>query len=65
MSLSAEQMRKELEAWYSAPSWKYKVSKMSDKQVAAVLTRLQSAREYRKKHQRRFHYTIMYASSRG
>lgn len=50
MSLSSEQMRKELEAWYSAPSWKYKVSKMPDKQVAAVLTRLQSAREYRKKH---------------
>lgn len=50
MSLSAEQMRKELEEWYSSPSWKYKVSKMPDKQVAAVLIRLQSAREYRKKH---------------
>lgn len=49
MSLSAEQMRKELEAWYSSPSWKYKVSKMPDKQVAVVLRRLQSAREYRKK----------------
>lgn len=49
MSLSSEQMRKELEAWYSAPSWAYKVSKMSDKQVAAVLMRLQSAREYRRK----------------
>lgn len=48
MSLSSEQMRKELEEWYSAPSWAYKVSKMSDKQVAAVLMRLQSARKYRK-----------------
>ena len=48
MSLSSEQMRKELEEWYSAPSWTYKVSKMSDKQVAAVLMRLQSARKYRK-----------------
>lgn len=26
--MSPEQMRKELEAWYSAPSWAYKVSKM-------------------------------------
>lgn len=50
MSLSSEQMRKELEAWYSSPSWKYKVSKMPDERVAAVLTRLRSAREYRKKH---------------
>ena len=50
MALSSEQMRKELEEWYSAPSWKYKVSKMPDKQVAAVLRRLQSAREYRKKY---------------
>ena len=50
MALSSEQMRKELEEWYSAPSWKYKVSKMPDKQVAAVLRRQQSAREYRKKH---------------
>lgn len=49
MALSSEQMRKELEEWYSAPSWAYKVSKMSDKQVAAVLMRLQSARKYRKK----------------
>ena len=48
--MSPEQMRKELEAWYSAPSWAYKVSKMSDKQVAAVLKRLQSARKYRKEH---------------
>lgn len=48
MSLSSEQMRKQLEEWYSAPSWAYKVSKMSDKQVAAVLMRLQSARKYRK-----------------
>lgn len=48
MALSSEQQRKELEAWYSAPSWAYKVSKMSDKQVAAVLMRLQSARKYRK-----------------
>ena len=48
MSLSSEHMRKELEEWYSAPSWAYKVSKMSDKQVAAVLMRLQSARKYRK-----------------
>ena len=48
MSLSSEQMRRELEAWYSAPSWAYKVSKMSDKQVASVLMRLQSARKYRK-----------------
>lgn len=48
MALSSEQMRKELEEWYSAPSWKYKVSKMPDKQVAAVLMRLQSARKYRK-----------------
>lgn len=48
MALSSEQMRRELEAWYSAPSWAYKVSKMSDKQVAAVLMRLQSARKYRK-----------------
>lgn len=50
MALSSEQMRKELEEWYSAPSWAYKVSKMSDKQVAAVLMRLQSARKYRKEH---------------
>ena len=49
MALSSEQMRTELEAWYSAPSWADKVSKMSDKQGAAVLMRLQSAREYRKK----------------
>lgn len=48
MSLTSTQMRRELEAWYSAPSWAYKVSKMSDKQVAAVLMRLQSARKYRK-----------------
>lgn len=48
--MSPEQMRKELEAWYSAPSWAYKVSKMSDEQVAAVLKRLQSARKYRKEH---------------
>ena len=39
--MSPEQMRKELEAWYSAPSWAYKVSK---------LKRLQSARKYRKEH---------------
>lgn len=50
MTMSAAQMRKELEAWYSSPSWKYKVSKMPDKQVAAVLTRLQSARSWRKTH---------------
>ena len=49
MSLSSEHMRKELEAMHSAPSWKYKVSKMADKQVAAVLMRMQSAREYRRK----------------
>lgn len=53
MALSPEQMRKELEEWYSAPSWKYKVSKMPDKQVAAVLTRLQSARKYRKERAQR------------
>lgn len=50
MTLSSEQMRKELEEWYSSPSWKYKVSKMPDNQVAAVLKRLQSARKYRKAH---------------
>lgn len=50
MTLSSEQMRKELEQWYSAPSWAYKVSKMSDKQVAAVLTRLQAARKYRREY---------------
>ena len=49
MPLSSEQMRKELESLHSAPSWKYKVSKMSDKKVVAVLMRLQSAREYRRK----------------
>ena len=49
MSLSSEQMRKELEAYHSSPSWKYKVSKMADKQVAAVLMRLQSDRDYRRK----------------
>lgn len=46
--MSPEQMRRELEQWYSAPSWAYKVSKMSDNQVAAVLKRLQSARKYRR-----------------
>lgn len=48
--MSPEQMRKELEQWYTAPSWAYKVSKMSDEQVAAVLKRLQSARKWRKAH---------------
>lgn len=44
---SAEQTRKELETWYSAPSWAYKVSKMSDDKVATVLKHMKSARKYR------------------
>lgn len=48
--MSAEQARAELTKWYSAPSWAHKVNHMSDKQVFAVLKRLQSAKTYRKVH---------------
>lgn len=48
--MSPEQMRVELAKFYTAPSWQHKVNHMSDKQVAAVLIRLQSARKYRKLH---------------
>lgn len=40
--MSPQQMRKELYAFYDNPSWRTKVDRMSDKQVAAVLMRLQS-----------------------
>lgn len=48
--ISVEQARTELTKFYSAPSWAHKVNHMSDKQVFAVLKRLQSARKYRREH---------------
>ena len=48
--MSPEQARAELCKFYSAPSWAHKVNHMSDKQVFAVLIRLQNARKYRKEY---------------
>lgn len=45
MSLSPELMRRELYSYYPGSAWKLKVDNMSDKQVAAVLIRLQSSKK--------------------